>query len=346
QSHRTTGQEVVMSYIYLYEHGAKISVQNNRIVVEQKRANLTRSIPIEGVESVCIIGEVAFTSPCIKEFLGRGIQLTWLSPSGEFFGKLSGTNHQNVLREAAQFDARYDEAFCLEMAKKWTGAKMRNQRTLLRRYSRFRDADVQAEIDAIGQCIDGIESSPSINALMGHEGVAARHYFSALSRLTEPDFRFDKRTRQPPRDPFNSMLSFAYTLLLHEINVAVSSRGLHPYVGCMHALRNGHPALCSDLMEEWRPVIADSLVMSVVAKQSIKINEFDPPDSRGGVYLKPDACKRFLAEYEEKLRVQAKYLSYADFPVSFRRAIELQTGQFVKALEARDASIYQGVIIR
>ena len=323
-----------------------MSVQSNRIVIEQKKANVVRSVPIEGVESVCIIGEAAFTSPCVKAFLERGIQLTWLSPTGSFFGKLTGTQHQNIEREIAQFQAREDEAFSLAMAKTWVSAKMRNQKTLLRRYARFRDADISEMLTRINAESQGVEGANAMDVLMGHEGAAARAYFSALSKLTEKEFSFKGRSRRPPKDPFNALLSFAYTLLMYEFFTVISGKGLHPYIGNLHAPRNGHPALCSDLMEEWRPVIADALVMYVLSKGIIQLRDFEEPDGKGGVYLKPDAVKRFISEYETKIRAKAQYLSYADFAVSFRRAIELQVEQYVKAVEARDASLYCGMVIR
>lgn len=335
-----------MSFIYLYEHGASVSVQGNRIVIEQKKANMIRSVPIEGVESVCIIGEVAFTSHCIKAFLERGIQLTWLSATGSFFGKLAGTEHQNILREIAQFGSREDETFCLSMAANWISSKIKNQRTLLRRYARFREIDVAGEIEELGAQIQALDGAKSIDVLMGHEGIAAKTYFAALSKLTEKVFAFEGRSRRPPKDPFNALLSFAYTLLMYEFFAVISGKGLHPYIGNMHAPRNGHPALCSDLMEEWRPIIADSVVMYVISKGIIQYRDFEKPDGRGGVYLKPDAAKRFIAEYETKVRSKAQYLSYADFAVSFRRAIELQVDRYIKAVEAHDPGLYCGVVIR
>ena len=124
--------------------------------------------------------------------------------------------------------------------------------------------------------------------------------------------------------------------------VAVHGR-LHQH---RYALRNGHAALCSDMMEEWRPVIADSLVLSLVNGHEFSPRDFEPPDSKGGVYLKKDAGKHFIAAYENKVRTQAKYLAYADFPVSFRRAIELQAGQYAKAVEGANPALYQSVVIR
>lgn len=335
-----------MSCVYLYERGAQISIRNNRIVVEQRKTDMLRSIPIEGVEAICIIGEVAFTSPCIKEFLMRGIQLLWLSDSGEYFGKLCGTEHQNVLREARQFENLRNEAFCLAMAKKWTCAKIKNQITLLRRYERAREADISGEENSMKQSLHSIDNTTSINELMGYEGVAAKSYYNALAKLVPAEFAFRGRNRRPPTDRFNSLLSFAYTLLLYEVFSTLAAHGLNPYVGNMHALRNGHPSLCSDLMEEWRPVIADSLVMSMVCKHSVVQDDFLDPAPSGGVYLKADAAKRFIAEFEKKIRTQARYLAYVDFPVSFRRAIELQAGQYVKAIEAQDSTPYQSVVIR
>ena len=181
---------------------------------------------------------------------------------------------------------------------------------------------------------------------MGHEGLAAKHYFKGLAELVAPDFTFSGRNRQPPRDPFNSLLSFAYTLLMYDIYTAVVNKGMNPYASFLHSIRRGHPALCSDLMEEWRAVLADSLALHVVNSAIIQRSNFTKPDMDGGIYLDADASKTFIAEYEKKIRRQSKYLSYVDYPVSFRRAIEMQCQRLARAVEEGDPEIYQPVVIR
>ena len=181
---------------------------------------------------------------------------------------------------------------------------------------------------------------------MGVEGAAARNYYQGLSNLVEPEFSFHGRNRQPPRDPFNSLLSFAYTLLMYDVYTAVVNRGLNPYASFLHSIRKGHPALCSDLMEEWRAVLADSLALYVASKGIIKPGSFDAPNHEGGVYLNSKASKSYIAEYEKKVRGRSHYLTYVDYSVSFRRAIEMQCQCLAKAVEEGQPDLYHPVVIR
>ena len=336
-----------MSFLYVYEDGAKISFKQNRIFITVKEKSLERSLPVEGVENVVVIGEVSLTSPCVKELLRRGIKLTFLSGSGEFFGKLESTSHININRHLQQFKCYEDRDFTFKMAQEFIAAKIRNQITIIRRYERNREsAEVQKGIDELQIYYKKAKEAAEKDVLTGYEGYSARVYYGLLSKLTEKEFKFSGRSRRPPLDPFNSLLSFAYTLLIYDIFNAVEGKGLHPYISCLHAARQGHPALCSDLMEEWRAVIADALVMYVVSKGIVKMKDFNILEENKGVFLKPEIAKVFISEYEKKMRTQAKYLPYLDFATSFRRAIEYQAGQYVKAIEQQDPTLYKSVIIR
>lgn len=336
-----------VSIIYIYEKTAKIGVQSNRILVESEKENLKRTIPIEGVESIVIFGNASLSSNCVRQLMERDIHLTWLSSSGKFFGRLESTRNINIQRQRLQFALGEDPEFCLALSKKIVTAKVKNQITILRRYQRNRGGDVvKANIDFMHKIVPIIGQVKTKEELMGQEGLAARYYFNGLGSIVEPDFVFSGRNRQPPLDYFNSLLSFAYTLLMYDFYTAVVNRGLHPYAGFLHSVKRGHPALCSDLMEEWRAVLADSLALSVTSKWIIKKEHFQKPDVEGGIYLDSDGSKIYIAEYEKKVRSQAQYLAYADFPVSFRRAIEMQCQRLAKAIEENDPEIYQPVVIR
>lgn len=334
-----------MSFLYIYERAAKIGVRDNCIVVESE--NLKRTLPIEGVENVIIFGEASLSSSCVKHFMERDINLTWLSSRGKFYGRLESTRNVNIYRQRRQFACGENEEFCLALSKKIVVAKVKNQITILRRYQRSRiKKSVSNIIDAMARLLPVMERVNSKEELMGHEGIAARHYYHGLAALVEPEFAFSGRNRQPPRDPFNSLLSFAYTLLMYDVYTAAVNRGLNPYASFLHSIRKGHPALCSDLMEEWRAVLADSLAFYVTSKGIIKPDHFDKPNHEGGVYLNTNASKAYIAEYEKKVRSRSHYLTYVDYSVSFRRAIEMQCQRLAKAVEEGEPDIYQPVVIR
>ncbi|NMA02397.1 MAG: CRISPR-associated endonuclease Cas1 [Clostridia bacterium] len=336
-----------MSFLYIYERGAKVGVQSNCIVVENEREKLKRTLPIEGVEGVIIFGNASLSSDCVRHFMERDINLTWLSSSGKFFGRLESTKNVNIHRQRKQFLWGEDAEFTLTLARNITMAKVKNQMTILRRYQRNRAGiSVQPTIEAIGKVLPTMERAKNKEELMGQEGIAARYYFKGLSALVEPEFKFLGRNRRPPKDYFNSLLSFAYTLLMYDIYTAVVNRGMSPYASFVHSIRQGHPALCSDLMEEWRAVLADSLALYVTSKGIIKVDDFQEPDIEGGVYLNDAGAKKYIAEYEKKIRTQSKYLAYVDYSTSFRRAIEMQCQRLAKAIEEGNPEIYQPVVIR
>jgi CRISPR-associated protein Cas1 len=182
---------------------------------------------------------------------------------------------------------------------------------------------------------------------MGYEGSAAREYFKALNKLISvSEFKFSGRSRRPPQDAFNSLLSLGYSLLMNELYGAIESRGLHPYFGFVHSDREKHPTLASDLMEEWRAVIVDSVVMSLVNGREISIGNFYTREEEPGIFIDRDGMKIFIAKLEKKFSADNKYLSYADYSVSFRRAINMQVGELVKAIEAGDPELYSPVAVR
>jgi len=336
-----------MSFLYVYERAAKIGVVNNCIVIESEKDNMKRTLPIEGVENIIIFGEASLSSNCVKQFMERDINLTWLSSRGRLYGRLESTRNVNIYRQRKQFSCGENNEFCLALAKKIVVAKVKNQITILRRYQRNRSEKLVNHImEAMARLLPIMERVNSKDKLMGHEGIAARSYYQGLAVLVDPEFIFSGRNRQPPRDPFNSLLSFSYTLLMYDMFTAVVNRGLNPYASFLHSIRKGHPALCSDLMEEWRAVLADSLTFSVISKGIIKRDHFEVSDQDGGVYLNGDASKIFIAEYEKKVRSQSQYLNYVDYSVSFRRAIEMQCQCLAKAVEEEDPDMYQPVVIR
>lgn len=335
-----------MSFLYVTEPDCKIYFKDNQIIMDDGKGLLTK-LPIEILEGVVLIGNINLTSSCQRELLKRGLPVTYLAANGQYYGRLESTRHTNIERQRCQFRLGDDEAFCLAFSKKIVEAKTHNQIVVLRRYNR----DPQKE--SVKECLHELEviqkkiqASTQIAQLMGYEGSCAKLYFRGLAQLINPVFAFKGRNKQPPKDPFNSLLSFGYTLLRYEVYGAVVSKGLHPYAGLMHRDRQGHPALASDLMEEWRAVIVDALVMSLLNQNQFALEDFTEPDETGGVYLNKQASKVFLKEYQKKLRVQTNYLGSETGKMSFRGAIQYQVNALAKAIEHNDLQYYQPFRVR
>lgn len=332
-----------MSCLFVNESGAVVSLDGGYFCVKQ-RNGLIRKVPQELLESITLFGNSSITTPCIQECLRRGVIVNYFSGKGSYYGRLCSTRHENGDRLKRQVFACSDPAFSLAMSQKVIAAKIRNQSVLLRRYQRRQSESVDAEIEKMRQLENQLPQAKTVEKAMGLEGMAARAYFFALSRLVGPDFAFHGRNRRPPQDAFNSMLSLGYTLLMYELYAKIENRGFSPYVGFMHRTHRGHPCLASDLMEEWRAVVVDAAVMSLVQGNEIQITQFEKDEETGGILLKPDGMRVFIRKLEKKFEGTVRYLG--NQACSLRRCFYLQSVDFAKAIEARDPNLYQPVMIR
>jgi CRISPR-associated protein Cas1 len=335
-----------MSRLYVNESSASVGFRDNRVTVKFSDG-LLKYVPIESLEGISIIGNATVSTQCIGACLERGIDLQYYSAFGSYFGKLTSTTHVNTARQKAQFYLTDDMEFRMKLARNILWAKIQNQCVIIRRYSRSLEEDMTADLQMMSYCMKKLDYCQTLDEMMGYEGTAAKSYFQALGKLVNvPDFQFTGRSRRPPRDAFNSMLSLGYSLLLSEIYGAIEGKGLSPYFGFIHADRLHHPALASDLMEEWRAVIVDSLVMSMVNGHEIAIGQFYTTADKPGVFLEKTGMRAFIQKIEKKMTTDHRYLAYVDYPVSFRRSIDLQVGELVKAIETHDATCYKPVLVR
>ena len=334
-----------MSYLYITENGASFSIDGGYFVVKHKDGMLQK-IPKETLESVAIFGNINITTPCVKELLERGICLSYFSSSGSYFGRLTSTRHINVFRMKKQVYLSDTEEFRLRFTQKILKAKINNQIVLVRRYLRTSEVVADEKLKDMMIALHHIDNSTSIEQCMGYEGSASRAYFSILSSLLPDEFQFKGRSKMPPLDAFNSLVSLGYTLLMYELYGELENKGLCPYVGFMHSDRERHPTLASDLMEEWRAVIVDSTVMSLIMGHEISIENFTSSNERPGVFLDRVAMKTFLKKYDAKLRNENNYLKYSDTKMSYRRALWYQAAQLTKVIESGELQYYEPVVIR
>ena len=332
-----------MSYLYVCEQGATIGYEGCRFNVKCKDGML-KSVPAETLETIQVFGGIQLTTQCMTECLKRGINVVFYSAHGAYYGRLISTNHVNVSRQRIQ--AALSENFKLAISKNIVNAKIRNQIVILRRYARNQTTNCDCEIDEMLRLDKKIDMCEAVDEIMGYEGAAARCYFEALGRLITPEFKFKNRSRRPPLDPFNSMISLGYSIILNEIYGKLEGKGLNPYFGVLHKDREKHPTLASDLMEEWRAVLIDSLTMSILNGHELSTDDFYKEEGKEGVFLSKRSFKTYTAKLEDKFHSENKYLSYVDYPVSFRRAMDLQFNQFCSAIESNDPLLYKPVQIR
>ncbi len=331
-----------MSYLYISEQGSVLSVDGGYFVVKYKD-DVSYRLPKETLESAVLFGNISVTTPCVRELLKKGIPVNYFSEKGSYYGRLSSTQHKNIKRLKKQIYSSDSEQFCLMFAKKIISAKISNQTVVLRRYA-ANDHIVLDDIKNMGYYKEKAQNALSVEELIGYEGAAAKHYFFGLSKIVNKDFAFKNRNRMPPKDPFNSMLSLGYTLLMYEIYGEIENKGLTPYGGFLHKDHERHPTLASDLMEEWRAVIVDSVVMSLVQGNEMKATQFTSDDKTGGVFLTKDAMKTFLQKYELKMRTENRYID--NMSMSFRKGIRHQVNTLTNAIENGDPEMYTPIIIR
>lgn len=333
-----------MSHIYVTSNGSTVTIDGGRIKVIQKDG-LVKSIPKETVESISIFGNSSITTPCMQFLLTEGISVCFFSNTGKYFGRLVSTadNKIDVIKhQIAAFD---DKAYSLELGKHIASAKIHNQMILLKRYIKEVTPELNRNVGLLKVYKKKVETSEDINQLMGYEGIAARTYFDSVSMIINPDFAFTGRSRRPPRDKFNSLLSFGYTLLMYEIYAKIQIAGLTPYYSIIHSAYGDNPALASDLMEEWRAVIVDSVVLSMIQGNEIKPEDFQSEEAPG-IYLTNEGLKKFIKKFERKMNTDIKYLEYDNKTYSMREALNVQCSKLKESIMSKDSSIYKPILLK
>jgi CRISPR-associated protein Cas1 len=313
--------------VYVQAHRARVSREGETLEVSIEDKVVSRA-RLGEVSQLVLMGNVYVTTPCLQELMARGIPVTWMSYGGWFTGHTIGTGHRNVELRTVQYRASFDEAHCLRLAKGLVEAKILNSRTLLRRNWR-EEAKPEALLDALKEDARAARRARSLAELLGIEGAAAARYFGAFGGLLKPgdtasgefDFDFSARNRRPPTDPVNALLSFAYALLVRAFTVTLAAVGFDPYRGYYHQPRYGRPALALDLMEPFRPLIADSSVLMAINNGEVRPSEF--VRSGRAVALAPDGRKRFIAGFERRMSQEITHPIFG-YRASYRRLVEIQ----------------------
>ena len=323
--------------LYVQTPGARLRKSGERLVVETKEE--TVEVPLIDVSQVDLFGPVSVTTPALHALMNAEIPVSWFSTGGWFLGHTVGTGNGNVVVRQAQYEAAFDEPRRLAFARDLVAAKIRNARTMLRRNWRVHgDAEAKNEVLArLQRIVQRVPRAKDDRQLLGTEGEAAAIYFACFENMLAeggkedvPAFAFAKRNRRPPTDPVNAMLSLAYALLTRVFTTAISATGLDPYMGLYHRPRHGRPALALDLMEPFRPIVADSCVIQAINNGEVKPGDFvfnGPACS-----LKTGGRKAFIAAFDRRLEQETTHPLFG-YRVSMRRLIEVQARLFARHLQ-------------
>ena len=296
----------LLNTLYLTTPDTYLRLDNETLRVEVDHETRLR-VPLHHLSAVVCFGYIGLSAPLMHRLAEAGIALVLLDDNGRFKARLEGSVSGNVLLRQAQFQRVADASFTLDMARACVAGKIKNTRQVLQRGAREAKAGDEARTlarlaDDLAASLRALPAAASLDALRGLEGEAARQYFSGLNLLVRPDqrtaFAMDGRTRRPPRDRFNAMLSCLYAMWMNDCRSALEAAGLDPQVGFLHALRPGRAALALDLMEEFRPW-ADRLALTLVNRGQLAANDFVLREG-GGVSLQPDARKSVVVAYQER----------------------------------------------
>jgi len=320
-----------MSTLYLTQDGAVVRKTGERLKVTLQKESLL-DLPLITVDQLVLFGNITVTQAALQALLQGGVDLVFLTTHGRYLGRLEPEFSKNGILRRAQYEAAVNSERCLELAKGFVRGKLLNMRAVLQRAGR---GEHQAELDdpvaQLRAVAKRLARATSLDEVRGVEGNGTAVYFQSFEKLIKAEgFDFPRRVRRPPTDPVNALLSFGYVMLHKDACAACNVVGFDPYIGYLHADRHGKPSLALDLMEEFRPVLVDSLVLSLINKRMIAADDFEI--GLGNVYrMKAGALKTFLRAYEEKKRTEIKHPSL-DYRTSYWRCLELQARVLAKVV--------------
>jgi len=322
-----------MPTLYVTEPGARIEKEYRRVLVTSADDEVLLSVPLVHVTDVVLVGSVGVTTQALLSLLEAGVSFSIISSSGKLRGRLVPPSEGNIFLRRLQYQRAADPSFCLPIAKAIALGKLKNQRTLARRLCRLRPELPQASIGKITAAIREAGKEPGLDGLRGQEGIGAKAYFCIFRAALNEKWDFEKRSRRPPADPANALLSLGYSLLTQNMMTALEVAGLDPYDGFFHADVYGRPALALDLMEEFRALIVDSVVLTLVNKRILTPDDFAPVEE-GGFHLKQGAMKKFLTQYNARLQTTAIH-PLAGRAITYQKCFEVQAWQLRHVIEGK-----------
>lgn len=295
----------LLNVLYVTTPDAYVTRDGQNVVVRIGEEEMAR-VPVHILESIVCFSYVGVSPGLMALCAEAGVSLAFLTPQGKFLARVLGPTTGNVLLRREQYRIADDPDRCASIARNMVAAKIANSRSVLRRA--LRDHRDSIDVDVFGGAVSELTQSidmlggSDLDTVRGIEGRSAQAYFACFDQLIlnpDPAFRFEHRSRRPPKDPVNAMLSFVYALLRHDIQSALESVGLDPYVGFLHRDRPGRPGLALDLMEELRPYLADRLVLSLVNRRQVSPKGFVASEA-GGIRMSDEVRRTVLTAWQQR----------------------------------------------
>ncbi|HQR43685.1 MAG TPA: CRISPR-associated endonuclease Cas1, partial [Gemmatales bacterium] len=335
--------------LYVQEPGAFVSKRSEHLVIKKDGQELTKA-PLTAVRQLVVLGNVQVSTQALETLASHDIPVSYMTGHGRFVGTFQAAPTKNVMLRADQYRRFSEPATQLQLAQAVVKAKVSNQRTLLMRSLRAqtetRGSDEYAA-QAMLDLIPKIENAASIESLLGLEGQGAALYFGEFNRFLKAlppgkSFDFHHRNRRPPRDPVNALLSFAYALLVKDCFSVLCAVGFDPYCGFYHTGRYGRPSLALDLMEEFRAIIADSVVLTLINNRVVTPDDF--LTWREACTLTESGRAKFFRCYEDRKATEVRHPVYG-YSMSYSRMLEVQA-RTLAAFVRGDVPAYAGFLVR
>src|SRR5262245_22688272 len=341
------GVETLMATLYLTEQYSVVKIEGEALRVQlpaeraSKQAGKVVRVPLAKVEQVMVLGDITLTTPALHALLERRIAVHYLSARGRSYGALTADWGKNSGVRLAQYALFGDTTRRFVVARQCVAGKLMNMRTTLLRYARSRaeSAGLQEAAQQIRACLRALARLPApseaepgdrmhgFGPLLGLEGSASAAYYGVFGSLLKGEWGFAGRVKRPPTDPINALLSFGYTVLTNQIVSLVHAVGLDPGLGVLHQPGFGKPALALDLVEAFRPIIVDSVAITMINIGQIAPDDFT--EEVGAYRLQDKARNLFLEKLEARLNERVRHPVFG-YQASYRRCIELQARLFAK----------------
>ncbi len=325
-----------MSVLYVTQPDAVLSKTYEAFTVAMKQEDGSwkkQAVPAQTVEQLVLMGSPQITGDAFTYALELGMPIHYLSGFGKYLGSALPGHSRNGSLRLAQYAVYHDKERRLALVKAMVTAKIHNQYAVLYRHKMGENSlKLRKKM---------VDEQTTLDQVRGIEGLAAREYFACWSSILKEQWSFAGRNRRPPTDPVNALLSFAYGLLRVQVTAAAHLAGLDPYIGYLHEVHHGQPAMVLDLMEEFRPLVSDNLVLSVLNNREIQPKHFT--ESLGAYRLSDDGRKCFLQAFERKMNDEFKHPVFA-YRCSYRRSIELQARLLSRHLQ--EGVVYKPLVLR
>ncbi|MBK4732186.1 type I-D CRISPR-associated endonuclease Cas1 [Oxynema sp. CENA135] len=335
-----------MGTMYVVHEDVFLGKLDERLQIKHQGKRLA-DVPLLKLDGVVLLGRATVSPYVVDELLERNIPLSFLTRYGKYRGRLEPEVTRNIFVRRGQWNAAGETPTSVVAVRGFVRGKLKNYRSLLQRKQRdCNGLDVTGAIDQLHGAIAALPKTPTIDQLRGYEGAGSAAYFGVFNELLQgTPFEFTHRNRRPPKDPVNSLLSLGYALLRHDVQSALNIVGFDPYLGYLHTERYGRPSLALDVMEEFRPLVVDAMVLSLLKKPNgLSLEDFEQEPLNGAVSLTGDGLKRFLRAYEEKKQSTFKH-PVMGRKCTYQEAFEIQGRLLAKFLMGEIES-YPPLVLR